>query len=345
MTTPDPVPIGRGGLSAPPLGYGAASLGNLYQALSENEWPEIVAGGVVAASDISIPLRTTGWVSQNGGWVRACGCCLATSTSSRPKSGGCSCRRMPQGAPTTRISSPSPADHRRVRDYSRDGVLRSIESSLERLGLDRIDLVLVHDPDEYEHEREALDGAFPALSELRDQGVITSFGAGMNQSAMLARFVAATDADVMMVAGRWTLLDQSAADDLLPLALEREVSVISAAVFNSGILATDAPGAGDTFDYGPAARAVVERAQAIAAVAHRHGSTLPELAVQFPLTHPAVAAVVTGGASAAQAIRNSGLIDRPVADAVWDELRDRGLVGPSRMHARRPGTRVGQPVR
>ncbi|SEB37433.1 aldo/keto reductase [Microbacterium hydrocarbonoxydans] len=143
-----------------------------------------------------------------------------------------------------------PADHRRVRDYSRDGVLRSIEQSLERLGLDHIDIVLVHDPDE--HEREALEGAFPALSELRDQGVIRSFGAGMNQSSMLARFVRETDADVMMVAGRWTLLDRSAADDLMPLAAQRGVSVLAAAVFNSGILAMDDPAEGATFDYGPA---------------------------------------------------------------------------------------------
>lgn len=218
-----------------------------------------------------------------------------------------------------------PADHRRVRDYSRDGVLRSIEQSLERLGLDHIDIVLVHDPDE--HEREALEGAFPALSELRDQGVIRSFGAGMNQSSMLARFVRETDADVMMVAGRWTLLDRSAADDLLPLAAQRGVSVLAAAVFNSGILAMDDPTEGATFDYGPADRSVLERAQAIARAARAHGSTLPELAAQYPLRHPAVAAVVMGGASAEQVARNSRLIARPVAAAVWEELGERGLIG------------------
>lgn len=212
-----------------------------------------------------------------------------------------------------------------MRDYSRDGVLRSIEQSLERLGLDHIDIVLVHDPDE--HEREALEGAFPALSELRDQGVIRSFGAGMNQSSMLARFVRETDADVMMVAGRWTLLDRSAADDLLPLAAQRGVSVLAAAVFNSGILAMDDPTEGATFDYGPADRSVLERAQAIARAARAHGSTLPELAAQYPLRHPAVAAVVMGGASAEQVARNSRLIARPVAAAVWEELGERGLIG------------------
>jgi len=220
-----------------------------------------------------------------------------------------------------------PADHRRVHDYSRDGVLRSIEDSLTRLGLDRIDIVLVHDPDD--HEREALDGAFPALSELRDQGVITSFGAGMNQSAMLARFVRETDADVMMVAGRWTLLDQGASDDLLPLADRRGVSVLAAAVFNSGILATDDPGDDATFDYGPARGAVIARAREIAEVARSHGRTLPELAAQYPLTHPAVAAVVMGGADAGQVGRNAGLLERSVPDDVWSELAELGLINRS----------------
>lgn len=324
MTTPDRVPIGRGGLTAPALGYGAASLGNLHQALAEDAWPEIVpaawAGGI-RYFDVA-PHYGLGLAERR----------LGASLRALPRDEYVVSTKVgrllvPQDAAgRTDIDNlfAVPADHRRVRDYSRDGVMRSIEESLQRLDLDRIDLVLVHDPDE--HEREALDGAFPALSELRDQGVITSFGAGMNQSAMLARFVAATDADVMMIAGRWTLLDQSAADDLLPLALEHKVSVIAAAVFNSGILATDAPTPGDTFDYGPAASAVVERAQAITAVAHRHGSTLPELAVQFPLTHPAVAAIVTGGASAVQVARNSGLVDRPVDEAVWTELCDQGFI-------------------
>ncbi|WP_407359657.1 aldo/keto reductase [Microbacterium sp. LBN7] len=343
MTVAARVPLGRGGLSTPPLGYGAAALGNLYRALAEEEWPEIVpaawAGGI-RYFDVA-PHYGLGLAEKR----------LGESLRMLPrdeyivstKVGRLLVPQDPAGRTDIDNLFAVPAAHRRVRDYSRDGVLRSIEDSLIRLGLDRIDLVLVHDPDE--HEREALDGAFPALSELRDQGVITSFGAGMNQTAMLARFLTETDADVMMVAGRWTLLDHSAADELLPLALERDVSVIAAAVFNSGILATDAPAAGDTFDYGPAGSDVVERARAIAAVAHRHGSTLPELAVQFPLRHPAVAAVVTGGASAEQASRNSALASRPASDALWGELRDRSLIGAPALRPR--GARVldGQPVR
>ena len=137
-----------------------------------------------------------------------------------------------------------PATHVRVRDYSRDGVLASLESSLERLGLDRVDLLFVHDPDA--HYREALDGAFPALEELRSQGVITSYGAGMNQAEMLADFVRETDLDVVMLAGRYTLLEQGALDDLLPVCEQRDVSVIAAGVFNSGLLARERPREGAT---------------------------------------------------------------------------------------------------
>lgn len=323
-TAAKPVAIGRGGLLAPPVAYGAAALGNLYRALDDREWPRIVPAaweGGVRYFDVA-PHYGLGLAERR----------LGESLRELPreeyivstKVGRLLVPQDTEGRSDLDNLFDVPADHRRVRDYSRDGVLRSVEQSLERLGLDRIDIALVHDPDE--HEREALEGAFPALSELRDQGVIRSFGAGMNQSGMLTRFVQETDADVMMVAGRWTLLDQSAADDLLPIAREREVTVLAAAVFNSGILATDVPAHDATFDYGPADRSVLARAQAIARVARHHGTTLPELAAQYPLTHPAVGAVVMGGASAEQVARNSRLVARPVAAAVWDDLRDRGLI-------------------
>jgi D-threo-aldose 1-dehydrogenase len=219
-----------------------------------------------------------------------------------------------------------PADLTRVRDYSRGGVLRSLESSLARLGVDRVDILFVHDPDD--HEREALEGAFPALEELRAQGTITSYGAGMNQSAMLARFVERTDLDVVMLAGRYTLLDQGALDDLLPAAVEREVSVVAAGVFNSGILASDRPRADATYDYEPASPEIHARATRMADVCERHGTTLPAAAVQFPLAHPAVATVCLGARSAAQVKRNAALFERPVPPAAWAELKDEGLLRP-----------------
>lgn len=338
---PQRVRIGRGGLRAPAVGYGAAALGNLYRALAAEDWPTIVPAaweGGIRYFDVA-PHYGLGLAERR----------LGESLRALPRDEFIVSTKVgrllePQDAAgRTDLDNffDVPADHRRVRDYSRDGVLRSVEDSLTRLGLDRIDIALVHDPDE--HEAEALDGAFPALAELRDQGVISSFGAGMNQSAMLARFVRETDADVMMVAGRWTLLDQSAADDLLPVAAERDVSVLAAAIFNSGILATDAPGSGSTFDYGPAGEAVILRAQAIARVAARYGSTLPELAAQYPLMHEAVAAVVIGGASADQVSRNAGLTERPVPEEVWIDLWERGLISTSL--APSLSLREGHPVR
>lgn len=314
------------------VGYGAAALGNLYRALPEDVWPRIVPAAWhsgIRYFDVA-PHYGLGLAERRlGEGLRELPRDeIVVST----KVGRLLVPQQAAGRTDMDALFDVPADHRRVRDYSRDGTLRSIDDSLTRLGLDRIDLVLVHDPDEYEHE--ALEGAFPALRELRDQGVIASFGAGMNQSAMLARFVRETDADVMMVAGRWTLLDQSAADDLLPAAEERRVRILAAAVFNSGILASDDPAAGAQFDYGPADRAVLERARAIARVAHRHGRTLPELAAQFPLTHPAVGVVVMGGASAAQVERNSGLVADPVPREVWQELRDEGLIASDAASAR-----------
>jgi D-threo-aldose 1-dehydrogenase len=216
------------------------------------------------------------------------------------------------------------ATTRRELDYSRDGVLRSVEDSLRRLRLDRIDILFVHDP--IGHEREALDGAFPALEQLRSEGVISSYGAGMNESAMLARFVRNTDLDIVMVAGRYTLLDQSAADELLPLAAERHVSVAAAGVFNSGILAHDDPPDTVPFDYGAAPASVLATARRAARIARSHGVSLPEVAAQFPLTHAAVATVVLGSASAEQAERNARLTERPVPEAVWAELRDAGII-------------------
>jgi D-threo-aldose 1-dehydrogenase len=211
-----------------------------------------------------------------------------------------------------------------VRDYSRDGVLRSLEASLERLGRDHVDILFVHDPDD--HFREALDGAFPALEELRAQGVISSYGAGMNQSEMLTAFVRETDLDVVMLAGRYTLLEQGALDDLLPECERRNVSVIAAGVFNSGLLARERPRAGVTYNYEPAPPELLARVDRIAEILERHGTSLPVAAAQFALAHPSVATVCLGARSAAQVERNARLFDQPVPDDAWSELVAAGLL-------------------
>jgi D-threo-aldose 1-dehydrogenase len=184
----------------------------------------------------------------------------------------------------------------------------------------------VHDPDE--HYREALEGAFPALEELRSQGVITSYGAGMNQAEMLADFVRETDLDVVMLAGRYTLLEQGALDDLLPECERRRVSVVAAGVFNSGVLARERPHDAVTYDYEPAPPDVVARVHRIADVLERHGTTVPVAAAQFALAHPAVATVCLGARSAAQVERNVALFEEPVPDDAWSELVAEGLLRP-----------------
>lgn len=217
-----------------------------------------------------------------------------------------------------------PADHRRVWDLSRDGIRRSIGDSLERLGLDRIDIAYLHDPED--RMGEALDVAIPALVELREEGVLRAVGAGMNFSAPLARIVSETDVDVVMCAGRYTLLDHTALDDLLPAAAERGVAVVVAAVYNSGLLASDRPPAGATFDYLPAAPELLARAHAIADVCERHGATLPQAAFQVVLAHPAVVSAVAGARTAAEVTQAVERASTPVPAALWDELRAEGLL-------------------
>ncbi|MFJ9241126.1 aldo/keto reductase [Streptomyces sp. NPDC101776] len=215
-------------------------------------------------------------------------------------------------------------DLRRQWDFSRDGVLRSIEDTLARTGLDRLDIVYLHDPDD--HWRQAADEAMPALADLRDQGVVGAIGAGMNQSAMLARMLRETAADVVMLAGRYTLLDQSALDDVLPAATELGKSVVAVGVFNSGLLSRDRPAEGMKYDYQNAPPDLVTRAGAIAEVCERHGTTLPAAAIDFPFTHPATINVTLGMRSPEQVARNVELHSRHTPEDLWDDLRAQGLI-------------------
>lgn len=320
-------PFGRGGLTVGPIGYGAAALGNLYAARPEDVWPRIVPAAWQAGIRYfdTAPHYGLGLSEERlGAGLRD----LPRDEYVLSTKVGRVIEPNPEYRPgQTDIANlfDVPATSRRRRDYSRDGVLRSVEDSLERLGVDRIDVLFVHDPDDF--EREALEGAFPALEELRSQGVIRSYGAGMNQTGMLTRFIRETDLDIVMCANRYTLLDPSAERELLPAAQERGVSVAVAAVFASGILATERPRVGATFEYGAASPEIVARVERIADVAERHGTTVPQLAVQFPLRHPAVSTVVLGADAPEQIERNAALADSPVPEAVWEELRAEGLLG------------------
>lgn len=220
-----------------------------------------------------------------------------------------------------------PADHRRVWDFSRAGVLASLEGSLERMGLDRVDIVYLHDPDE--HWAEASTSGIDALIELREQGVIGAIGVGMNQAQMLTRFVRTTDIDLVMVAGRYTLLDQSAADELLPAALERGIGVVAAGVYNSGVLSRPRPAPDAHYDYHAAPFDVLERLHAIADVCQEFGLELPDAATQFPGRHPAVVSTVLGLRTAEHVRQACARMQANIPESLWGRLTDDGLVLPA----------------
>ena len=201
-------------------------------------------------------------------------------------------------------------------DFTADGVKRSLSSSLDRLGLDRIDVVYLHDPDD--HIEEALATAYPALDELRSQGVIGAVGAGVNGCAVAQPFVERAELDCVLLAGRYTLLDRSA-EDFLQLCLARRVSVVAGGVFNTGLLTN--PDSPDVhFDYGPVPEDIRTRARGLAATCARFGVPLTAAALQFPARHPAVASVVVGCASPAQVRANAASFAMALPDALWEQL-------------------------
>jgi D-threo-aldose 1-dehydrogenase len=305
------------------LGFGASTIGNLYRVTPAHD----AAAAVDTAWNAGIRYFDTAphyglGLSEHR---------LGTALRDRPRAEYVISSKVgrllvpneqPQGMDTEGFVVPD--DLRRQRDFSRDGVLRSIEATLQRTGLDRLDIVYQHDPDD--HWRQAAEEAMPALAELRDQGVIGAIGAGMNQSAMLARFLRETAADVVMLAGRYTLLDQSALDDVLPAAREHGKSVVAVGVFNSGLLSRDRPAEGMKYDYENAPPALVARARAIADVCAAHGTTLPAAAIAFPYTHPSIINVTLGMRNRDQVQRNVELHDQHIPGGLWDDLRTQGLI-------------------
>lgn len=214
---------------------------------------------------------------------------------------------------------------RPIFDYSYDGIMKTFEGSLKRLKLDRVDILNIHDPDN--HWKEAIEIAYPTLHQLRSQGVVRAIGVGMNQAEMLARFAREGDFDCLLVAGRYTLIDHTALADLLPVCEKKGTSVIIGGPYNSGILATGArPGA--TYNYVCATPGVMERVAAIEAVCDRHNIALPAAALQFPMAHPAVAAIIPGARSVAEVEQNLKLFSASIPSDFWQELRHLKLLPP-----------------
>ena len=211
-----------------------------------------------------------------------------------------------------------------VYDYSYDGVMRSFEASLKRTGLDRLDILWIHDPDN--HWEQAISGAYPALSDLRSQGLISAIGAGMNQAEMLTRFAKEGDFDAFMLAGRYTLLDQRALAEFLPLCERKKIGIVIAGVMNSGLLANPTPES--HFDYGPAseAREWLDKALKIKAVCERNKVNLRAAALQFVYAHPTVATVVAGVRKIAHLDDTFKQLSVDIPDHLWDELKSEGLL-------------------
>jgi D-threo-aldose 1-dehydrogenase len=310
-------PLGRSAVSVTELSFGGAAIGNLFTAVTD----EAARAAVDAAWDGGIRTFDTAPHYGLGLSERRIGAALRDRPRGEyvisTKVGRLLEPAAPDGA---QVADPDgfavPATHVRRFDFSADGVRRSLEASLGRLGMDRVDIVLIHDPDE--HGDQAIGEAYPALDRLRAEGVVGAIGAGMNQTAMLTRFVTETDVDMVLVAGRYTLLDKSAAQALLPAAESRGVSVIAGGVFNSGLLAAPAPGA--TYDYQTAPGELLDRALRLERACARFGVPLRAAAARFPLTHPAVASVLIGARSAAEISEAIRLRAIDIPQALWDAL-------------------------
>jgi D-threo-aldose 1-dehydrogenase len=326
------VPLGRSGLSVTRLGFGAASIGGVFDEVREADG----LATIERAWELGVRYFDVAPLYGYGTGERRIGLSLAgrdrddfvVSTKV-----GKLVRRVDEVDPGADVDRDAFGDRRDadptqdsgfrvVFDYSRDGILRSIDESLGRLGLDRLDILYLHDPDD--HWEAAIGQAYPTLHRLREEGVVGAIGAGMNQSAMLTRFAREGDFDVFLVAGRYTLLDQDALAELLPTCLERNVAVVVGGVMNSGILA--APAQTGRFNYKPPPAEIVERARRLAAVCEHHDVPLKAAAIQFPLAHPAVASVVAGVGRVDHLEEYPVFMREAIPAALWAELRNEGLL-------------------
>lgn len=305
----------RGGVSISQLGLGTATLGGMYSSLSESQ----VADAIHSALDLGINFIDTAPHYGRGVAEKR----LGTNLEGVPRNSFVISTKvgrllLPVGGTSDAQFFDADQNVTQVFDFSAEGVKRSLLESLERLGLESVEIVLIHDPDDYAEQ--ALAEAYPALESLRSQGIVKAIGIGMNQSAIPTRFVNETDIDLVLIAGRYSLLDQSAAKDLLPAALAKDVAVIAAGVFNSGILANPVEGA--MFNYAPASPEILNRAKKINEVLSAFNVTIAQAAMQFPLRHPAVKAVLIGCRSGEEVRENVRAFDADIPEAAWLALAD-----------------------
>jgi D-threo-aldose 1-dehydrogenase len=317
--------LGRTGLDVSILGFGTAPLGDLFVRI-----PDAVAIATVErAFALGINLLDSSPLYGRGLAEHRCGTALRRVN--RPDIVLCTKvgRWMdPFHAPDDAAGFVGGQPHRAVFDYSYDGTMRSVEQSLLRLGTDRLDLLLIHDVDVWTHGRaaieqrfrEAMEGAYVALDRLRGEGVVKGIGIGVNEADMCVRFARAGRFDTMLLAGRYSLLEQPALAEFLPLALEQGVGVMLGGVFNSGILATGAV-SGAKYNYRDASPEILERVSRIERVCAAHNTPLPTAALHFALGHPAVASLVLGGVTPQEVERNVAALSSEVPAALWRDLK------------------------
>jgi D-threo-aldose 1-dehydrogenase len=325
----DDVPIGSTEVRVTRLGFGAASIGGLYDVVDH----AVAMDTVAAAMELGVGYVDVAPQYGLGRAERRLGeglrdvprerYVLSTKVGRLIRHSAEVPPGVPAEEPPTQFPGVDP-DLRTMWDMSRDGVRRSLDESRARLGIERIDIAYIHDPDD--HMAMALDHAAPALAELREQGVLGAIGVGANTVSVLQRFVEQADIDVILLANRYTLLDQPALATLLPTCAERGVAVVIGGVMNTGLLAD--PRAGATFDYVAAPPSLVAKAQRLAAICAGHGVPLKAAAVRFVLAHPAVVSVLAGVRSRRRLVEYEALMTTPTPAALWDELRDEGLLPP-----------------
>jgi len=319
--------IGKTGLRLPQIGLGTASLGNFLRPMSDADATAVIGRALdrgVRYLDTA-PLYGHGLAEQR---VRAAIAGVPREELVISTKVG---RLLREGAPRDEsqyfngepfyknVPSAGP-----VWDFSEDGIRQSVEESMLRIGVDHFDILHLHDPDD--HFEQASTTGYHALSKLRADGKVQAIGAGMNRTPVLTKLVRDCDLDVILLAGRYTLLDQAGMDELLPMCARRNTSVIVGGVFNSGILIDPEPGT--TFDYVPAPPEVLDRARRVRGICARHGVPMAAAAVQFPLAHPQVCSVLLGPRSLDELDMDLGLLSVAIPPALWADLRAEDLLRP-----------------
>lgn len=295
-------PIPNGKVALPRIGIGTGALGHLYTAVSDEQ----AEATLEHAYDAGIRFFDTAPLYGAGLAERRLGRVLRN-------------KQREEFVISTKVGrlvdaeGPTGSWHF---DFSYDGIMRSFEASLRRLGLDRVDILHLHDPET--HVDEATHSGVRAVRQLRDDGMIAAFGVGMNKAATLVRIAETTDIDCLLVANRFTLLDRTAETALLPLCIRKEIAAIAGGVFNSGLLASPAPGA--TFNYEPAPADLIERARTLAEICGRHGVPLKAAALQFPFRHPAVNAILIGPRSVAELDDDLQLLSLAIPENLWADV-------------------------